>query len=134
MAMGTYGVSVSEYDFDDLVGWSENPHWGYRGDINGWWGNTDDYGVYASALAPALPNFGFSGEEFYAQGNPTALTARLDEGKPVLVWLGLWGDDWLLRVRGGWNAVQARARDARRRCGRLRQRRRLRGRSGERAE
>jgi len=92
MAMGTYGVWVSEYDLDDAVGWSENPHWGYRGDINGWWGNTDDYGVYASALAPALPSFGFSGEEFYAQGNATALTARLDAGTPVLVWLGLWGD------------------------------------------
>jgi uncharacterized protein YvpB len=92
MAMGTYGVWVSEYALDDVVGWSENPHWGYRGDINGWWGNTADYGVYASALAPALPTFGFYGEEFYAQGNSTALTARLDAGTPVLVWLGLWGD------------------------------------------
>ena len=45
-----------------------------------------------SALAPALADFGFWGEEFYAQGNPTALTARLDAGTPVLVWLGLWGD------------------------------------------
>ena len=92
MALGAYGVSVSEYDFDDRVGWSENPHWGYRGDITGWWGNTNDYGVYASALAPVLPDFGFRGEEFYAQGNSTALTARLDAGTPVLVWLGLWGD------------------------------------------
>jgi uncharacterized protein YvpB len=92
MAMGAYGVWISEYEFDNLVGWSENPHWGYRGDITGWWGNTDDYGVYASALAPALANYGFYGEEFYAQGNPTALTARLDAGTPVLVWLGLWGN------------------------------------------
>jgi uncharacterized protein YvpB len=92
MAMGAYGVWVSEYEFDELVGWSANPHWGYRGDVTGWWGNTDDYGVYASALAPALANFGFYGEEFYAQGNSTALTARLDAGTPVLVWLGLWGD------------------------------------------
>ena len=93
MAMGTYGVWVSEYDFDDRVGWSENPNWGYRGDITGWWGNTNDYGVYASALAPALGDFGFQGEEFYALGDSTALTARLDAGTPVLVWLGLWGDD-----------------------------------------
>jgi uncharacterized protein YvpB len=92
MAMGAYGTWVSEYEFDHRVGWSENPHWGYRGDITGWWGNTDDYGVYAAALAPALPEFGFWGEEFYAQGNATALTARLDQGTPVLVWLGLWGD------------------------------------------
>jgi uncharacterized protein YvpB len=92
MAMGAYGIWVSEFEFDELVGWSENPHWGYRGDISGWWGNTDDYGVYAAALAPALANYGFYGEEFYAQGNATALTARLDQGTPVLVWLGLWGD------------------------------------------
>ena len=92
IAMGAYGVWVSEYDFDQRVGWSENPHWGYRGDITGWWGNTDDYGVYADALAPALGDFGFWGETFYGTGNPTALTARLDAGTPVVVWLGLWGD------------------------------------------
>lgn len=92
IAMGAYGVWVSEYDFDSLIGWSDNPHWGFRGDITGWWGNTDDYGVYAAALAPALPQYGFSGEVFYGQGNPTSLTARLDRGIPVLVWVGLWGD------------------------------------------
>jgi uncharacterized protein YvpB len=92
IAMGAYGVWVSEYEFDNRVGWSENPHWGYRGDISGWWGNTTDYGVYAAALAPVLADFGFWGETFYGAGNPTALTARLDAGTPVLVWLGLWGD------------------------------------------
>ena len=130
MAMGAYGVWVSEYEFDDRVGWSENPHWGYRGDITGWWGNTDDYGVYAAALAPALADFGFWGEEFYAQGNPTALTARLDAGTPVLVWLGLWGDTGFYEYAADGTPVQARARFACRRSGRLRQRRRLRGRSG----
>lgn len=92
IAMGYYGDWESEYDFDSLVGSSENPHWGYRGNITGWWGNTDDYGVYASALRPVLGHFGFTGEEFYAQGDASALTARLDAGTPVLVWLGLWGD------------------------------------------
>jgi uncharacterized protein YvpB len=92
IAMGAWGTWVSEYAFDELVGWSENPHWGYRGDITGWWGNTDDYGVYAAALAPALSYFGFYGEEFYAQGDSNALTARLDAGIPVLVWIGLWGN------------------------------------------
>jgi uncharacterized protein YvpB len=92
IAMGAWGTWVSEYDFDALVGWSENPHWGYRGDITGWWGNTDDYGVYAEALAPALSAYGFYGEVFYAQGDANALTARLDQGIPVLVWIGLWGN------------------------------------------
>jgi uncharacterized protein YvpB len=92
IAMAAFGVWVNEYDFDGMVGWSENPHWGYRGNITGWWGNTDDYGVYASALAPAVRNFGFWADEFYAQGDASALTSRIDAGSPVIVWLGLWGD------------------------------------------
>lgn len=92
IAMGAYGVWVSEYDFDGLVGWSENPHWGYRGDITGWWGNTDDYGVYAAALAPAVNAYGFWADSFYAVGDSSQLTRRIDAGAPVIVWLGLWGD------------------------------------------
>lgn len=92
IATGAFGNSISEYAFDEVVGWSANPHWGYRGDINGWWGNTSDYGVYPSALAPALAHFGFSGEVFYGAGDATALQTRLDWGMPTLVWLGMWGD------------------------------------------
>ena len=68
IAMGAYGTWVSEYEFDGRVGWSENPHWGYRGDITGWWGNTDDYGVYAAALAPALANSASGVKSFTARG------------------------------------------------------------------
>jgi uncharacterized protein YvpB len=92
IATGGLGYWVSEYQFDNLVGWSANPHWGYRGDINGWWGNTTDYGVYASALVGPLSQFGFRGEAFYGQGDTSGLTARLDAGQPTLVWLGLWGE------------------------------------------
>jgi len=92
IATGALGYWVSEYEFDDLVGWSANPHWGYRGDINGWWGNTTDYGVYAVPLAAALPAFGFSGHAFYGAGDASPLIASLDAGRPTLVWLGLWGD------------------------------------------
>lgn len=92
MAMASYGVWVSEWDFDHIVGWSENPHWGYRGNINGSWGNTDDYGVYASALVPALNTFGFWGDAFYGAGDSSSLTTRLDPGNPTLVWIGMWGD------------------------------------------
>jgi uncharacterized protein YvpB len=92
IAMGAYGVWVSEYDFDGIVGWSENPHWGYRGDISGWWGNTEDYGVYAAALVPAINAYGFWADAFYAAGDSSQLTSRIDAGAPVIVWLGLWGD------------------------------------------
>lgn len=92
IAMAAYGTWVSEWAFDELVGWSANPHWGYRGDINGQWGNTTDYGVYAEPLAAALPTFGFAGEVHYAQGDAAGLTTHLDLGQPVIVWLGYWGD------------------------------------------
>jgi uncharacterized protein YvpB len=92
IATAAFGGWISEYTFDNLAGWSANPHWGYRGDINGVWGNTDDYGVYAEALVWPLSQVGYMGEVFYGQGDAAALTARLDWGMPTLVWLGLWGD------------------------------------------
>jgi uncharacterized protein YvpB len=92
IATAAWGNAVSEYAFDDLVGWSANPHWGYRGDINGWWGNTDDYGVYAEALAAALPAVGYQGVAFYGGGSTAQLTNYLDAGVPTLVWLSFRGD------------------------------------------
>ncbi|MFL5759229.1 MAG: C39 family peptidase [Thermomicrobiales bacterium] len=92
IATAAWGDAISEYSLDNIVGWSANPHWGFRGDISGWWGNTYDYGVYAEALAAALPTFGYYGNVFYGQGDSSQLTAELDQGIPTLVWLGLWGD------------------------------------------
>ena len=92
IATAAFGAWVSEYEFDARVGWSANPHWGFRGDINGWWGNTTDYGVYPEALVAPLAEFGFRGDVFYSGGDSSTLRAYLDEGIPVLLWLGLWGD------------------------------------------
>ena len=92
IAMGAYGVWVSEYEFDERVGWSENPHWGYRGDITGWWGNTDDYGVYAEPLSAARRTSASGARSSTAAATPRQLTAHLDAGHPTLVWIGLWGD------------------------------------------
>ena len=97
IATGMLGGWVSEYEFEAVVPLSANPHWGYRGDINGSWGNTSDYGVYSAPLVPALQQYGFQGEAFYGgRGN---LTAQLDLGRPTLVWIGARGEtgsfyDW----------------------------------------
>lgn len=89
IATSLLGNPVSEYAFDGLVPRDENPHRGYRGDITGTWGNTDDYGVYAEPLVPALAHVGFHGDVIY--GGRADLEAQLDRGRPVLVWLGMWG-------------------------------------------
>jgi uncharacterized protein YvpB len=92
IATAAFGAWISEYEFEAQVPRSENPHWGFRGDITGWWGGADDYGVYPEPLVPALAAQGFSGEVIYAAGNPWAIRSRLDAGVPVLLWLALQGN------------------------------------------
>lgn len=90
IATGMLGSRVSEYDFEAVMPLNANPHWGYRGDITGSWGNTTNYGVYASPLVPALQRFGFQGDIFYGgRGN---LTYQIDLGRPTLVWIGARGE------------------------------------------
>ena len=91
-ATAAFGPGVSEQTFIDTVPLSANPHNGYRGNIDGWWGNTDDYGVYADALVPTLYAHGYVGESFYSEGDPDILKQHLNAGHPVVVWLGFWGD------------------------------------------
>ena len=92
MATAAFDVDVSEYEFDGIVGWSANPHSGFRGDITGAWGGTDDDGVSAEPLAVAVESFGYRGDAFSANGDARALTSRLDRGEPTLVWIALLGD------------------------------------------
>jgi len=92
IATAAFGAPVPESVFLDQVPPSANPHFGYRGNIDGVWGNTDDYGVYADALVPVLTEYGFRADPFYGLGDGAALRQRLDAGVPVIVWLGYWGD------------------------------------------
>jgi uncharacterized protein YvpB len=90
IATSMIGYTVSEYEMEAVTPLSANPHWGYRGNIWGQWGNTTDYGIYANALIPGLNYYGYSATSFY--GDATDLTSYLDNGAPVIVWLGMRGD------------------------------------------
>lgn len=90
IATGMLGDWVSEYEFESVTPLNANPHWGYRGDITGSWGNTDDYGIYSTALVAPLNAFGFQAEAWYGDSND--LVAQLDLGRPTLVWVGVRGD------------------------------------------
>ena len=87
-----FGWAPSEADFMSLVPQALNPHYGYRGNIDGWWGNTEDYGIYAEALVPVLNDWGFEGEVMYTFGDVDPLIEHIDAGHPVVTWLGFWGD------------------------------------------
>lgn len=83
------GRPVSEYEIERVMPLAENPHDGYRGSIEGEWGNTEDYGVYNEPLAEALPHFGLRGEVIY--GGRDELMRELGLGRPTVVWLAMRG-------------------------------------------
>lgn len=92
IATSTFGAGVPEWAFLETVPLASNPHQGFRGDIDGWWGNTDDYGVYPEALVPTLNANGYGVDVLYTGGDPAPLRDEIDAGRPVAVWLGYRGD------------------------------------------
>lgn len=87
-----FGWAPTEQHFIEAVPQALNPHYGYRGNIDGWWGNTRDYGIYAEPLVPVLNDWGFTGEVMYTFGDAGPLIDHIDAGHPVVAWLGFWGD------------------------------------------
>ncbi|HEX3723337.1 MAG TPA: LysM peptidoglycan-binding domain-containing protein [Nitrolancea sp.] len=87
MATAYWGSQVSEWVFIENLPENENPHLGFRGDITGGFGGTDDYGVYAEPFVPILSNYGFTGDVFYADGDSKMLTDQIDQGRPVVTWV-----------------------------------------------
>ena len=92
IATSAFDNAVPEWVFIDTIPVASNPHYGFRGDIDGTWGQYDDWGIYAEPLVPVLNDYGFAAEAFYSMGDTTQLKAHLDEGHPVVVWLAMWGD------------------------------------------
>lgn len=92
IATSTFGKGVTESTFMNNIGQAANPHYGYRGNIDGPWGDVTDYGVYPEAMVPTLNASGFGADIFYSEGDTTQLTNEIDAGNPVLVWIGMWGN------------------------------------------
>lgn len=91
MAAQMGGWNITEYDFDGVVPLAENPHYGYRGNIWGEWGNTTDYGLYPEPLHRALDSWGVPNQVIYAHGEADVLRNELSEGRAVVVWLAMRG-------------------------------------------
>ncbi len=91
IATSAFGAPIYEGDYLWATPQSANPHFGFRGNIDGAWGNTVDYGIYAEALVPTLNRFGYVGEVSYG-ADADLLRAQLDAGRPTIVWLAFWGD------------------------------------------
>ncbi|HEX2915104.1 MAG TPA: C39 family peptidase [Chloroflexia bacterium] len=92
---------VSEGDFINAIGYNANPHIGFRGNIDGPFGGTRDYGIYAEPIARALSEKGFQTK--LLAGGADALKQELALGRPVQVWTiaGLgWGSPFQTQIDG----------------------------------
>jgi uncharacterized protein YvpB len=92
IATSYFGNAIPESASLDSVPSAVDPHYGFRGDIDGPFGSTDDYGVYAEALVPVLQAYGFNGSVSYG-ANASTLETMLNAGQPTLVWIATRGDD-----------------------------------------
>ncbi|MEI6045387.1 MAG: C39 family peptidase [Chloroflexota bacterium] len=84
MITAYWGHEINDTEFNSVVPLNSNPHLGFRGDINGYFGGTWDYGVYAEPIAKVLETRGFKTKLLVA--GPEALKRELALGRPVQVW------------------------------------------------
>ncbi|HLF28843.1 MAG TPA: LysM peptidoglycan-binding domain-containing protein [Anaerolineae bacterium] len=80
-----YGAIKSEWWFQTALGLSDNPHSGFRGNVDGEFGWIDDYGVHAEPVARALLAAGIDAGVRYGM-TYADLRAALDRKAPVIVW------------------------------------------------
>ncbi|HEY7030370.1 MAG TPA: C39 family peptidase, partial [Thermomicrobiales bacterium] len=86
-----FGSPIWEDESLAMVPSAVDPHYGFRGDIDGPFGSSDDYGVYAEALVPVLNAYGYNGDVWYG-ADAGSLEAQLDAGHPTLIWIATRGD------------------------------------------
>jgi uncharacterized protein YvpB len=86
-----FGAPIYEDESLAFVPQAVDPHFGFRGDIDGPYGSSDDYGVYAEALVPLLNAYGYNGDVWYS-ADAGSLESELDAGHPTLLWIATRGD------------------------------------------
>ena len=83
-----FGFAIDEDEFLHRLPISDNPDFGFVGDINGQWGQTppNAYGVHAGPVAFLLRRYGLNAHA-YKGLTWDHLRAQIAAGKPVIVWV-----------------------------------------------
>ena len=103
--VATYlGKSATEVWLQSQLGTDENPHKGFRGDVDAPFGGIANYGVYAEPLAQAFRALGLSAEVRYGVSYAD-LRAALDNEQPVIVWLSQFAAPGYYDQPGGFRLV-----------------------------
>jgi uncharacterized protein YvpB len=85
MAAQYHRLPVSESDILHSVPLHENPHLGFRGNVDGAHGGLIDYGVYAAPIQRVLSELGLHVEPFV--GGIGEIKEHIRQGRPVLAWI-----------------------------------------------
>ncbi len=104
MVAAYLGKSATEAWIQSQLGTDENPHLGFRGDVDAPFGGIVNYGVYAEPLAQAFRSLGLSAEARYGVSY-TDLRTALDKGQPVIVWLSQFAAPGYYDQQGGFRLV-----------------------------
>jgi uncharacterized protein YvpB len=84
-----FGVEVNEFKFQVVLPISDNPDFGFVGDVNGPWGQVPPYayGVHAAPIAEVLRNhYGMPAAD-KIDFTIDALKAEIASGQPVIAWV-----------------------------------------------
>jgi len=83
-----FGVTIYESTFQATLPHSDNPDFGFVGDVNSNWGQTPPYayGVYAGPVAALLQQYGLPAKAVKGY-TLEEIKQNLVESKPVIVWV-----------------------------------------------
>lgn len=102
MVLAAWDVRASEEEILARMGTDENPHVGFRGDVDGY-GHSDDlsdYGTYAEVVERVLESFGVASETVYGMTDEH-LRQAVRDGSAVIVWTTAESNPIVLDVDGG---------------------------------
>ncbi len=83
-----FGVPIYEYTFQVSLPHSDNPDYGFVGDVNSVWGQVPPYayGVYADPVADLLRQYGLPTKAVKGY-TLEEVKQKLAESKPIIVWV-----------------------------------------------
>jgi uncharacterized protein YvpB len=85
---GYFGTTIYEYDFQISLPHSDNPDYGFVGDVNSIWGQIPPYayGVYSGPVADLLVSYGLPAQSV-KDYTLDQVKQKLSESKPIIVWV-----------------------------------------------
>jgi len=83
-----FGVSIIEYTFQVSLPHSDNPDYGFVGDVNSEWGQVPPfaYGVYSGPVADLLVQYGLPAKSVKGY-TLDEVRQKLSESKPIIAWV-----------------------------------------------